>query len=330
MKYLARAVILFLVTFNSSVWSAVIGGEARIIGGVTAPKDSWPAMVALLDREVVEQVESGFAFDENDYWIPPYQANYQAQFCGASLITAKWVVTAAHCLFDETGNLRGRDALYALVGTSNLNQGGSRRVVANIFVHPDYSVNSLDFDIALLELAYDDGLSVSPVSLYSGSPESGQKVIVTGWGVRFYSSSGTPYNLDDDVFGDRPARLEEVELSVVDNAQCNIINQGRRVTGNMMCAGFIEGGKDSCLGDSGGPLMAWQNGEYRLAGVVSFGYGCAMPEKYGIYTRIEYYQGWITSYTDIARSGEKGSGAGAFYGLFIFLFVFRLIIYRRK
>lgn len=330
MKYLAGAVMLLLVIFNSSGWSADSDGKARIIGGITAPKDSWPAMVALLDRRTVEQIESGFAIDENDHWIPSYQANYQAQFCGASLIASRWVVTAAHCLFDKSGNLRGADTFYALVGTSNLTQGGTRMVVTNIFVHPEYDVESFDFDIALLELSYADAPSAQPASLYSGSPKSGQKVIVTGWGVRFYSDFGTPNNLDDDVFGDRPVRLEEVELSVVDNAQCNTINKGGRVTESMLCAGFIQGGKDSCVGDSGGPLMAWQAGEYRLAGVVSFGYGCAMPGKYGIYTRIEHYQDWITPYTDAVEVDKNDSEAGAFYGLFIFLLAFRLMIYRRK
>ncbi len=330
MKYLAGAVILLLVIFNSSVRSAAVDSKARIIGGITAPKDSWPSMVALLDREAVNQIESGFAIDKNDNWIPSYQANYQAQFCGASLISARWVVTAAHCLFDKAGNLRGADTLYALVGTSNLTQGGVRRVVTNVFVHPEYEVESFDFDIALLELSYDENSSAQPASLYSGSPKSGQKVIVTGWGVRFYSNSGTPYDLDDDIFGDRPVKLEEVELSVIDNVQCATINKGGRVTENMLCAGLIEGGKDSCVGDSGGPLMAWQAGEYRIAGVVSFGYGCAIPGKYGVYTRIERHQDWIASYTDAVWSDKSDSEAGAFYSLFILLLIFRLIIYKRE
>ncbi len=322
--------ILLLVIYNSSGWSATIDGEARIIGGVTAPKDSWPAMVALLDRETVEKIESGFAVDKNDQWIPVYQANYQAQLCGGSLIAAKWIVTAAHCLFDQAGSLQGADAFYALVGTSNLTQGGERRVVANIFIHPEYNIESFDFDIALLELSHNENSLTEPVSLYSGSPETGQKVIVAGWGVRFYSNSGTPYDLEDDVFGDRPAKLEEVELSVIDNVQCGIMNQGGRVTENMMCAGFVEGGKDSCIGDSGGPLMAWQSGEYRLAGVVNYGYGCAVPGRYGIYMRVERFQDWMASYTGVARPDKNDSETGAFYGLFVFLLIFRLIIYRRK
>jgi len=68
-----------------------------------------------------------------------------------------------------------------------------------------------------------------------------------------------------------------------------------------ICAGLPQGGKDSCLGDSGGPLMTQQNGEYRQVGVVSFGRGCAEENFYGVYTRLEYYKEWISDMTGITN-----------------------------
>ncbi len=63
----------------------------------------------------------------------------------------------------------------------------------------------------------------------------------------------------------------------------------------MVCAGYKNGGKDSCLGDDGGPLFASQSGLYTLHGLVSFGIGCARPGLPGIYARVDNYLPWIQS-----------------------------------
>jgi len=70
---------------------------------------------------------------------------------------------------------------------------------------------------------------------------------------------------------------------------------------NQLCAGFIEGGRDSCVGDSGGPLVVTVDDVVQQVGVVSFGFGCALPNFYGIYTDIPYFIGWINQYVFVGE-----------------------------
>ena len=69
---------------------------------------------------------------------------------------------------------------------------------------------------------------------------------------------------------------------------------------NVVCAGYAEGGKDSCEGDSGGPLMVWSDEQaaWVLAGVVSNGIRCAEPNLPGIYVRVSEYVDWINKYVN--------------------------------
>ena len=89
--------------------------------------------------------------------------------------------------------------------------------------------------------------------------------------------------------------LRHVTLQLVSNKDCNgLASYSGAVTDEMICAGFVEGGKDSCQGDSGGPLMVPDmKGGYLQAGIVSFGEGCGRPNKYGVYTRVSVMQPWV-------------------------------------
>jgi hypothetical protein len=105
--------------------------------------------------------------------------------------------------------------------------------------------------------------------------------LVSGWGA---TAEG----------GSSAAILQKVRVPIVSNTTCNAA-YGGGITANMLCAGLVEGGKDSCQGDSGGPLVVPDGSGWRLAGVVSFGNGCARPNFYGVYTRISSFTTWITS-----------------------------------
>jgi secreted trypsin-like serine protease len=89
--------------------------------------------------------------------------------------------------------------------------------------------------------------------------------------------------------------LRKVEIPIVANGVCNSPQSyAGRISENMICAGHTEGGKDSCQGDSGGPLIVRKGTGFVLAGVVSWGRGCALADFYGVYARAARYRDWIT------------------------------------
>jgi len=116
---------------------------------------------------------------------------------------------------------------------------------------------------------------------------------------------------------------------------------------NQLCAGYAEGGRDSCVGDSGGPLIATYEGVIQQVGVVSFGYGCAQPDFYGIYTDVPYFIGWVNQYiyvgepefepelfevkgtASIRNTGGTVSTAGA-SSFFVIFTLFAGIMVRRR
>jgi len=282
--------ILATSSFVSAEAPFELKKETRIVGGTKAPRGAWPSTVALLQTSKLNQ------------------GNYKAQFCGGTLISSKWILTAAHCVFDGSSAKRvSASSITVLLDTSDLSYGGVKYDVRRIVVHPSYSPVTEDADIALLELKYDTGIRT--IAVTDVDVAIGKTAMVVGWGAM---------SKDESYF---PDKLHEVDVPIVTRSVCESV-YGDEFTQNMFCAGYESGGKDTCKADSGGPLMVIENGEYVQAGITSWGIGCAQQGYYGIYTRLSRYKGWIDAYKD--TSSEGGS-------LFFLLLPLALIIpVRRK
>ncbi|XP_013921691.1 PREDICTED: serine protease 27-like isoform X2 [Thamnophis sirtalis] len=121
---------------------------------------------------------------------------------------------------------------------------------------------------------------------------------VAGWG-----------NIGPQVPLPEPELLQEVLLPLIDRATCETLYSDYKKPGivevikdDMICAGYMEGGKDACQGDSGGPLLCPWNGDWVLAGVVSWGDVCAAPKRPGIYIRISAHTSWILRHAPEVKS----------------------------
>ncbi|KAG7507372.1 hypothetical protein JOB18_032143 [Solea senegalensis] len=240
----------------------------RIVGGEDAPPGSWPWQVSL-------QGSGGHV-------------------CGGSLINREWVMSAAHC-FSSTST-SGWEVSLGRQNLQGTNPNEVSRSVARIILHPNYDGDTNNNDIALLRLSSPVTFTdyIRPVCLAaSGSVfNNGTDSWVTGWGA-----------VNEGVSLPFPESLQEVEVPVLGNRQCNCLNGVGTITDNMICAGVLVGGKDSCQGDSGGPMVSKQGSVWVQSGIVSFGFGCARPNLPGVYSRVSSYQPWINS---LIRSDEPG------------------------
>ena len=227
--------------------------------------------------------------------------DYDGQFCGGSLISDEWVVTAAHCVTDHEGAGISPDLLAIMAGGQVLSEAGhlgTQRGVDLIQVHADYDPLTYMNDIALMHL--DSPVPLEPglieaislptdaaASLPVSWPASGTDALITGWGK---TSAGT-----------YPADLQKALVDVIGDPVTTTCGRygAYYEHDTMLCAGLqvIDGDQtyaiDTCQGDSGGPLAVQVSGEWVLAGITSWGSGCAEPDYPGVYTRVTTYVDWI-------------------------------------
>ncbi len=192
------------------------------------------------------------------------------QFCGGTLVAPNKVVTAAHCMQGE------RPSTIEVVGGRTELEGtdGTVSAVTNIWRHPEYDRVNFVNDVAVITLEDAMPYDTLPIAQAEDSDlyEEGTLTRILGWGAT--SSNGS-----------FPDQLLTAEVPVVSDEACAEVYDPGFDPDAHVCAGYEEGGVDTCQGDSGGPLVI----EGRLAGITSFGQGCAEPGYPGVYTQVNTY-----------------------------------------
>lgn len=244
--------------------------QTKVVGGKNAAFGAWPWQVSV--RKV-----SFFGFSSTHR-------------CGGAVISSEWIATAGHCVEDlALQSIRIRVGEYDFSSMSEpfpyIERAARRKVV-----HPKYNFYTYENDLALVQL--DQPIQfpphVAPICLPPDNIDLlGRNATVTGWG-----------RLNEG--GTLPTVLQEVRVPIVSNDKCKdmFLSAGRPeyIPDIFLCAGYEEGGRDSCQGDSGGPLQVkGDDGKWFLAGIISWGIGCAEQNLPGVCTRISRFKLWIQS-----------------------------------
>ncbi|XP_006896893.1 PREDICTED: transmembrane protease serine 11B-like protein-like [Elephantulus edwardii] len=230
-----------------------------------------------------DRVKGGSTAQEGEW---PWQASLKKNgrhYCGASLISDRYLVTAAHC-FQKTLN----PANYTVSFGTRVNPPYMQHYVQKIIIHEDYVRNEHHDDVALIQLTgkvlFNN--NVHRVCLPEASQifPAGEGVVVTGWGALSYD-------------GEYPVLLQKASVKIIDTNICNSKEAyNGLVKDTMICAGYMAGNIDACQGDSGGPLVHPNSRNiWYLVGIVSWGNECGKINKPGVYMRVTSYRKWIAS-----------------------------------
>lgn len=204
---------------------------------------------------------------------------YGSHVCGAIILNEKWAITAAHCV----GNGYA-DGLEVIAGLHNRDEDGVSTVqkseIVQVKNHEEWhEPNRHSNDISLLQLTkqFTFNENVQPSCAPRDVTYAGDTVTVSGWGSTY--SGGYVTN-----------ELRYTNVGVITNEKCNEAYPDR-IDKTMVCA--ERAGRDTCKGDSGGPMAFNNNGRFEVMGLTSWGRGCALEDYAGVYTRVSAELKWI-------------------------------------
>lgn len=246
--------------------------QPNVVGGSETDIESFPWVVAIVSSQNINAL-SGFR-------------------CGGTLAAGDWVMTSAHCVLEGNQLVPSQD-LRVITGRADLTETSGYSIEVNeIHAHPNFDNVTGDYDIALVRLSsWLDDVPV-PISFLDSQPlaEAGSNATVVGWGSTVPSDDQVAY----------PSILRMAVLNLTDASQCQ---QALRmetgldivVTDNMLCADSSFQAVDACTGDSGGPLLYWNQdlATWDQIGIVSWGIGCAIQGQPGVYTNLHSMKSWI-------------------------------------
>jgi hypothetical protein len=245
-------------------YDANINMGSRIVGGESVSKGSWP-------------------------WLGAVGLSARGPRCGATLINDRWLITAAHCFKDSEKPCLYNVRLGATNWLIDSDDNHVDRQIKAIYRHPDYDDESSLNDIALLKLSepvsLDRSSYINAICLPNGgrSVKPGTLCMAAGWGL-----------LSEKHEKAMQSEARQVGLPVLafDDGKCGKYDD-KMIRKGMLCAGYLNGGRDTCQGDSGGPLVYKLDGRWYHLGVTSFGVGCARAGKPGVYTDVGQFLHWI-------------------------------------
>ncbi|ESO84197.1 hypothetical protein LOTGIDRAFT_229657 [Lottia gigantea] len=258
--------------------------KRRVVGGAPLVPGEWPWLVSLHFRPT----------------HPFTNRTKMRHLCTGALIDPQWVLTAGHCMDgNEFKGLNKKSNWVIVLGEYNQYRRESweqRNRIKKYFKHPQYSARPLLRDLTLIKLkrraTINEKVKAINIDSTGECTVKGTPVSVAGWGQISYSPFGYGNFL--------PLKTS---LSISNKTQC--VENYSIVPDNdpdkafydpedegVLCAG-ASGGKDACLGDSGGPLACERGDEWKLTGVVSTGYDCGNATFPGLYTRVDLYSQWI-------------------------------------
>jgi hypothetical protein len=292
-RYILKIAVSEIFNRNATLLTLILNAEPVILvkTDIGAGDHLFPFFTG--DRNTGAKITGGTTalISEFPWQIYLISGNFQ---CGGSIIDSGWVVTAAHCTMNDAGSLIPASSMSVKVGANTPASpfDGKKYLVSQVIVHPAYNSSTHENDIALLKLQqpvnYPNAVPIKLVTsddVTYGATDPGVLSWVTGWGLIHVNPNTIPAN------------LQKVQLPVITNAQASVV--WGPIPATDLMAGYLNGNKDACSGDSGGPLVVPVFGEYKLAGIVSW--GSINCNTYGAYTRVSLFESWIRANTGIVK-----------------------------